>query len=133
MRVFIDTNIFLDLILKRTFYKEAMLLFNAIEQKIFRGYILDITILNIDYIAKKQITDIREFLDIINQTCVITGASNSMIRDALAIDNSNLEDNLQYLMAKESRCEIIITNNKNFYSKDIEILSSLEFLDRYLA
>ena len=133
MRVFIDTNIFLDLILKRTFYKEAMLLFNAIEQKIFRGYILDITILNIDYIAKKQITDIREFLDIINQTCVITGASNSMIRDALAIDNSDLEDNLQYLMAKESRCEVIITNDKNFYSKDIEILSSLEFLDRYLA
>jgi len=133
MRVFIDTNIFLDLILKRTFYKEAMLLLNAIEQKIFRGYILDITILNIDYIAKKQITDIREFLDIINQTCIIKGASNSMIRDALAIDNSDLEDNLQYLMAKESRCEVIITNDKNFYSKDIEILSSLEFLDRYLA
>jgi len=133
MRVFIDTNIFLDLILKRTFYKEAMLLLNAVEQKIFSGYILDITILNIDYIAKKQITDIREFLDIINQTCVITGASNSMIRDALAIDNSDLEDNLQYLMAKESRCEVIITNDKNFYSKDIEILSSLEFLDRYLA
>ena len=133
MRVFIDTNIFLDLILKRTFYKEAMLLLNAIEQKIFRGYILDITILNIDYIAKKQITDIREFLDIINQTCIIKGASNSMIRDALVIDNSDLEDNLQYLMAKESRCEVIITNDKNFYSKDIEILSSLEFLDRYLA
>ncbi len=133
MRVFIDTNIFLDLILKRTFYKEAMILLNAIEQKIFRGYILDITILNIDYIAKKQITDIREFLDIINQTCIVTGASNSMISDALAIDNSDLEANLQYLMAKESRCEVIITNDKNFYSKDIEILSSLEFLDRYLA
>jgi len=133
MRVFIDTNIFLDLILERTFYKEAMLLLNAVEQKIFRGYILDITILNIDYIAKKQIIDIREFLDIINQTCVITGASNSMIGDALVIDNSDLEDNLQYLMAKESRCEVIITNDKNFYSKDIKILSSLEFLDRHLA
>jgi predicted nucleic acid-binding protein len=46
MQIFIDTNIFLDLILKREKYKEALYIFNSIEQGLFDAYILDITILN---------------------------------------------------------------------------------------
>jgi len=133
MNIFVDTNIFLDLILKREYYKESMLIFNAIEQKMFMGYMLDITILNIDYIAKKQVKDIREFLTVINKNFIISGATNEHIKNALNIENNDLEDNLQYLSAKENRCEIIITNDKSFYSKDIEIMSSLEFRSKYLA
>jgi len=33
MKVFVDTNVFLDLILKRETYKEALLIFNAVEKK----------------------------------------------------------------------------------------------------
>jgi len=132
MNIFVDTNIFLDLILKREHYKESMLILNAIEQKVFIGYILDITILNIDYIAKKQVKDIREFLNVINQTFIISGATNDFVKNALIIENNDLEDNLQYLMAKENNCDIIITNDKKFYSKDIQIMSSLEFKSKYL-
>ena len=132
MKIFIDTNIFLDLILRREYYKESMLILNAIEHKIFVGYILDITILNIDYIAKKQVKDIREFLNLVNQTCIISGATNKHIKNALNIENNDLEDNLQYLSAKENRCDIIITNDKNFYSKDIKIMSSFEFTNKFL-
>ena len=48
------------------------------------------------------------------------------------IDNNDLEDNLQYLIAKENKCEYIITNDKKFYTKDIKVLSSIEFQKRYL-
>ena len=58
MKIFVDTNIFLDLILKREKFHDALLIFNAIEKKLFEGIILDITILNIDYIAKKQVKNI---------------------------------------------------------------------------
>jgi len=132
MKIFIDTNIFLDLILKREFYKEAMLLFNAIEKRMFAGYIADITVLNIDYIAKKQIKDIRAFLNVVNKTFIINGATNDIVQKALNIKNNDLEDNLQYLIAKENGCTLIITNDKNFYAKDIDILSSLEFKEKYL-
>ena len=132
MKIFIDTNIFLDLILKREYYKEALAIFNAIEQKVFTGFIADITILNIDYIAKKQIKDIREFLQLINTTFYISGATNDIVKQALQIDNNDLEDNIQYLIAKEQNCKIIITNDKSFYTKDIKVLSSVEFQKRYL-
>ncbi|WP_434235245.1 PIN domain-containing protein [Aliarcobacter cryaerophilus] len=55
IKIFIDTNVFLDLILKRENFHDALLIFNAIEKKLFEGIIVDITILNIDYIAKKQV------------------------------------------------------------------------------
>ena len=66
MRVFVDTNVFLDVILKREGFEESLIVLNAIEKGIFDGVVLDITILNIDYIAKKQVANIREFLGFVN-------------------------------------------------------------------
>ena len=132
MKLFLDTNIFLDLILKRAHFDKALLIFNAIESRLFSGVILDITILNIDYIANKQVKDVKEFLKLVNKHFEVVGASNEMIEQALKIDNKDLEDNLQYLSAKNSKCEIIITNDKTFYTKDIETVSSSEFVQRYL-
>jgi len=66
MKIFVDTNIFLDLILKREKFHDALLIFNAIEKKLFEGIILDITILNIDYVAKKQVKNIKDFIKLIN-------------------------------------------------------------------
>ncbi len=127
MRVFIDTNILLDLILKREKYKEALAILNAIEQGVFVGYVLDITILNIDYIAKKQTKDIREFLNIINKLFYVVGGSNTSIEKALKIENNDMEDNLQYISAKESKCKVIITNDKKFYKNDIKLMTSEGF------
>jgi len=132
MKIFIDTNIFLDLILKREKYQEALLIFNAIEKNIFDASILDITILNIDYIAKKQVRNTDAFLSTINQLFTVLGASNVSIDKALNIDNNDLEDNLQYICAKEAGCEVIITNDKNFYSETIEKMTSTEFVSKYL-
>jgi predicted nucleic acid-binding protein len=108
------------------------LIFNAIESRLFSGVILDITILNIDYIANKQVKDVKEFLKLVNKHFEVVGASNEMIEQALKIDNKDLEDNLQYLSAINSKCEIVITNDKSFYTKDIETVSSSEFVQRYL-
>jgi len=132
MKVFIDTNIFLDLILKREKFKEALLIFNAIEKELFDAVILDITILNIDYIAKKQIKNTNEFLTVVNQLMKVVGATNGMIKKALNIDNLDLEDNLQYICAKHSKCKLIITNDEKFYCTDIEKLTSKDFVAKYL-
>jgi len=132
MKVFIDTNIFLDLILKREKYLEALSIFKAVEEKKLNATILDITILNIDYIARKQSKDLRNFLTIINQLFTVVGASNSSIKEALEIKNKDLEDNLQYVSARYSKSEIIITNDKKFYTGDIEIITSQDFVDKYL-
>ncbi|MEY4504098.1 MAG: hypothetical protein RL154_391 [Pseudomonadota bacterium] len=132
MKLFLDTNIFLDLILKRENYQESVIILNAIEKNIFSGVVLDITILNIDYIAKKQVKDIKEFLALINSLFEVVGASNKEIKEALSISNSDLEDSLQYVCAKHSKCKLIISNDKNFVKTDIKTLSSKEFVEQYL-
>ncbi len=131
MKVFIGTNIFLDLILKREHYKEALKIFNAISNHLFTGIILDVTILYIDYIAKKQIREIRDFLNLINDTFIIVGVTNKSISKALKLSNNDLEDNLQYICANENKCDVLITNDKNFYNGDIEVMSSFMFLEKF--
>jgi len=132
MKIFVDTNIFLDLILEREYYKESILILNAIDKNIFDGVVLDISLLNIDYIAKKQVKDIREFIDLINKSFLVLGADNNSFTKALEIDNNDLEDNLQYVCAKNEKCELIITNDKSFYSNDIKLYTSYEFVKKYI-
>jgi predicted nucleic acid-binding protein len=44
----------------------------------------------------------------------------------------DLEDTIQYVLAKENNCDLILTNDKGFYSPDIEKLTSKEFVKKYL-
>ena len=62
MKIFIDTNIFLDVVFDRDDVVESTLILNSCHQKLFEGYIADITLLNIDYVASKQTKDLRDFL-----------------------------------------------------------------------
>ena len=131
MKIFVDTNIFLDLLLKREASDVALEIFNSISNGKFEAVILDITILNIDYVAKKQTKDIRNFLHLINENFEIVGATNSQIKDALDLENSDLEDNLQYISAIENNCDLIVSNDASFYSKDLEVLTSVDFKERF--
>lgn len=132
MKIFVDTNIFLDLIFKRPLYKEAVIIFNAIEKQLFEGFVLDISFINIDYIAKKQITSIYDFLSISNTIFKVVGANNEDIQNALLVNNSDLEDNLQYVISKKHKCDVIVTNDKDFYTADIPVADSKSFVERYL-
>ena len=132
MKIFLDTNIFLDLILKRENYQESLLILNAVSKGIFDAFILDITLLNIDYIAKKQVKDIRSFLNELNKNFTVLGADNSIFTMSLELNHTDLEDNAQYISAKESHCELILTNDQKFHSPDIITFSSQEFVNKYL-
>ena len=132
MKIFLDTNIFLDLILKREHYKESLYILNAISKGLFDAYILDITLLNIDYVAKKQVKDIRAFLNEVNKISTVLGANNDTFSKALELNHNDLEDNVQYISAKANACELILTNDQKFYSPDIVTFSSEEFINKYL-
>jgi len=133
MKIFVDTNIFLDIALKREKANEGLIIFKAVKNRIFDGTIADITIINIDYIARKVETNINSYLSSIEKYFEIVGADNSIIKDGLNISNRDLEDNIQYLLAKKMGCEYIITNDKGFYKGDIDILNSTQFINRFLV
>ena len=47
-------------------------------------------------------------------------------------DYNDLEDTIQYILALKENCDLILTNDKNFISKEIPMMSSEEFLEKYL-
>ena len=132
MKIFLDTNIFLDLLFKRELYKEALEIIDGVGYGRWRGYILDITVLNIDYVAKKQMKNIQEFIQLLSATFTIVGADNAIIDEALALENSDFEDSVQVIVAKNLACDVIVTNDKDFVqNSEIEVLSSKQFLEKY--
>ncbi len=132
MKIFVDTNIFLDIAFERENASDGLIIFKAVKNQIFDGIIADITIINIDYISKKVNGDITAYLKSIESSFKIVGADNNIINEALKIENSDLEDNIQYLLAISYSCDYIITNDKSFYQGEIETISSSSFVNRFL-
>jgi predicted nucleic acid-binding protein len=127
MKLFIDTNIFLDILFKRENHLSSLKILDSILYGYLDATVLDITLLNIDYVAKKQTKEIDEFLNLIVDNFNIVGANNLELKQAIGLQHNDLEDSLQYICAKKSNCNLIITNDKKFIKKDIKVLSSNEF------
>lgn len=81
---------------------------------------------------KRMIKNIRNFLCLINSLFEIVGANNQIMGESLNINNSDLEDNLQYILSKKHNCELIISNDKSFYSEDIQVFSSKNFCKKLI-
>jgi len=132
MKIFLDTNIFLDTLLGRENHPESTQILNACAGGVFEGCVADITLLNIDYIARKQVKRLDPFLKTVTDVFVIVGADNALFDQALTIGHDDLEDTVQYLCAQAHRCDVIISNDKDFYQGDIPVMTSGAFVDQYL-
>lgn len=128
MKIFVDTNIFLDILLQREEANNSTIVLNTIKEGLYEGVILDVTLLNIDYIAKKQSANVKEFLRLINQSFSVVGADNECIEEALNLEHSDFEDALQFVCAKHAKCSFIITHDKDFYHGAIKCMSAKEFI-----
>jgi len=128
MKIFVDTNIFLDVLLQREEANNSTVVLNAIKEGLYSGVVLDITLLNIDYVARKQLVTIKDFLRLINQSFSVVGADNERMEEALSLEHSDFEDTLQFVCAKHTKCDLIVTNDKRFYQGSIKCISAKEFV-----
>ena len=134
IKIFIDTNFFLNAILDRDEGVSKSVLVFLIEREI-KLYICDITISNIAYILRKEFstTEIKEILLDIEREFKIIGANNKIVKSALKSNFQDIEDAVQYFCAKSFDCDLIISNNKkDFQNSDIEIIDSNSFFNKYV-
>ena len=47
-------------------------------------------------------------------------------------DYKDFEDTLQYIIAKDIGCEVIISNDKDFISKELPLYNPKEFVNNFL-
>ncbi len=131
MKIFLDTNVFLDFALDRGYADEAEHILNLIESGQFSAYVADITLVNIAYVARKQKESNKRLLHFITKHFTVVGAENREFEQALAASNKDLEDNLQVVLAEKAMCQIIITNDQTFPREKIDVISSVEFVKHY--
>jgi predicted nucleic acid-binding protein len=134
-KVLFDTNIILDIALKRgSYFEEALKLFNLIDRKIITGHITASTITDIYYISKKETgheKSIRFIKDLVEVVEVI-GVEKSTILSALTLDMKDFEDAVQVSASASNEIEVIITRNKDDFTKArLTIVSPREFLANY--
>ena len=76
----------------------------------------------------------RNEISKINQFCNIIDFTNKEVELTCALMQNNeifkdLEDTIQYVLAKKSGCDLIISNDKNFVSKDIALMNAQAFCE----
>lgn len=83
------------------------------------------------YYLSANVDKKRELYEIliINQFCTMIDFTNKEVELTCHVMQNdtrchNLEDTLQYILAKKAECDFIISNDHNFVSLDIELMSS---------
>ena len=132
-KLFIDTNIVIDLLSRREpFYEEAANLFSLADKKIIELSISSLTIANTSYTLLRQTnsTYAKEILRKLRLIINILPLDDKIIGIALN-DNSfdDFEDGLQYFTAIENNQDLIITRNlKDFKNSDLPVMTARQFL-----
>jgi len=114
MRVLVDTNIFIDILLNREpFSADAISIYKLCEQGLIEGYIAPITINNIYYICRKakELESIKAYLADISRFFIIAPMNSESIKKANKLKMYDYEDSLQYAIAIQMTCEYLVTRN----------------------
>ena len=130
-RVFLDANIFIDMNDEsRGAYEKSLAIVEYFVANRVALYTSCDLITTIYYIlSKKGRIHALEGIEKLNKICIVIEFSNKEIESTtkLMCENSNfkdLEDTLQYVLAEKSECDLILSNDSNFYSEKIELQTS---------
>lgn len=133
-KVFVDTNIVIDLLAKREpYYKEAQGLFTLSDKKEIELQISSLTFANAYYSIVKhyKAVDAKKYLLKFKVLVTILPLEDKAIELALASDFADFEDGLQYFIAMDNESDILITRNKkDFKTSKIPVMTAGEYLNR---
>ncbi len=135
MKVLLDTNIILDVLLAREpFVSMAREIFILIEEQQIEGYLCATSITTLHYIIgrshnKSEANDIIEKLLTLFEVSAVT---KEVLESASRNNGSDYEDSVICTSAKYSDIDIIITrDNKGFKQSTVSTLTPQEFLAFY--
>ena len=133
MRVLIDTNVILDVLLAREEFKdESGMILAMLEHGRCKGFVSATSVTDIYYISRKTFHDREKALSVIREMLAfskILKADEKSIRMAVDLQWKDFEDSVQYAVAKRSRIGAIITRNTKDYSlSKIPVYTPHDFL-----
>ena len=131
MKVFIDTNIVLDLLLqRRNFLINAEKIFSLAYKGKIVLYFSAVSFVSVTYyLGKHTNKDIKAVLEDLCKIVKILPFNQRIIENTLHSNFKDIEDGYQYFTAKENNIRIMITRNvKDFLVDDISVVTPEEFV-----
>ena len=134
-RVFVDSDVILDVALARQPFLEASRVVLALlENGRAVGFASSNSITNIYYVLRKSGGDskAREFIGNLLKYLTAIPIEHEDILKALRSNFSDFEDGVQNYAALSHQCECIVTRNVSDYEKsDLDVYLPLQFLSNY--
>ncbi|MBR1708161.1 MAG: PIN domain-containing protein [Clostridia bacterium] len=134
MRLMIDTNIILDVLLEREpFYEQSKAVLTLCENKDIYGFISASTVTDIFYLVRKALNSTDDAYKalghILNIVKVLT-VTNDDVNEAFTKHAKDFEDCLLATCAKSNKCDGIVTRNKKgFMTFGITLFSPEEIIE----
>lgn len=131
-RLFLDTNVILDLLGEREpYYDSIAKLVTLGDKNVLTLIVSPISFATINYFLSKfesaQIA--KEKLRKFKIICEVCKIDEHIIEKGLNSSFADFEDALQYFSAVDANCEIIITrNNKDFKQSLLPVMTAAEYL-----
>lgn len=134
MRVLIDTNVILDVLCNRSeFVEDSSRVWKYCEVNQIEGYISALSVPNIVYILRKELTP-QKTQQLIQQILMIfdvTDLKSSDLKNAAEMLSSDFEDAVQMCCANRIKADYIVTRNiRDFKESKVPALKPSEFLER---
>ena len=131
-RIFVDSDIILDLLSGRQpYYDAAAELFSLADEGAVKLFVSSLSFSNVHYILSRQYhgDQARKMLLKFKTLVSILSVNEKTIELALSSEFKDFEDAIQYYTAIESKIETLVTRNlKDFRKAEISVLTAEHYL-----
>ncbi|MCB1227631.1 MAG: PIN domain-containing protein [Verrucomicrobiales bacterium] len=137
MRIFLDTNILLDVFLNRSGKPQSLQVLQACVEAGNEGWIAWHTISNGFYIVRretKQLSEAKRFTSELLQWCEVSTVGTTAALEAQRMNLSDIEDAMQIAAASACQADVIVTRNTpDFAASSIPVMTPEEFVKQFSA
>ena len=135
MKVLVDTNVILDVLLEREpFYRASLEILAMSEMGQIEGFVSAITIPTIYYLVRKEVGSdkAREAVKRILAIFKVAPVDEGVLLDATRVPFRDYEDAVIYCSTLRVGAACIITRNvRDFRDSQVPVVTPLEFLRRF--
>ena len=135
MRLLVDTNVFLDLILKRGEYcKNALEFFVWCREHKNQTFVTSMSLRDIEYVAMKNLHDKEKvnsvLVDVYSLCSKVIGISADSAIASIYEEYKDFEDELIIQSAKEEMLDAVVTNNiKDYENRGISVFTPKDIVN----
>lgn len=130
-KVFLDTNILIDFILKRENFSDAVGIWKKADAGEIELFVSTLSYSNIAYILRNlPQTELYKYLKILTKGINMIALEPRHVLSAVANPVRDFEDMLQYQCALAAGCDVVVTNNTKDFREfcQLPLMTSREFL-----